>query len=370
MIFGFIYLLYLGPLALTILVLVIQLKCFSEIINIGYVVYRSQNLPWFRTLSWFFLLSSNYFFYGETMIDQFGILLQKTDFLRPLATYHRFISFTLYLCGFVGFVFSLVKRHYIRQFTLFGYTHVTLLLLVAGSHFIIRTIFEGIFWFFMSTSLIICNDIWAYFCGFFFGKTPLIKLSPKKTWEGFIGGALATVVYSLIVTSILIQYDTMTCPIDYNLRKEEFMLEGCIKNPVFIVAEYNLPRPILSILQLFGSQRKTVFLYPILFHSIVLALFASVIGPFGGFFASGFKRAFKIKDFGDIFPGHGGFMDRFDCQLLMGMFVHIYFSTFVRMPNPQKLLTQVFALAPDEQVGFFHKLRQGLIDRGAILDPA
>jgi CDP-diglyceride synthetase len=35
----------------------------------------------------------------------------------------------------------------------------------------------------------------------------------------------------------------------------------------------------------------------------------------GGFFASGFKRAFKIKDFGDTIPGHGGFTDRMDCQV-------------------------------------------------------
>jgi len=40
--------------------------------------------------------------------------------------------------------------------------------------------------------MIICNDIWAYLFGFFFGKTPLIKLSPKKTWEGYIGGGIAT----------------------------------------------------------------------------------------------------------------------------------------------------------------------------------
>ncbi len=39
---------------------------------------------------------------------------------------------------------------------------------------------------------------------------------------------------------------------------------------------------------------------------LVLAIFASVVAPFGGFFASGFKRAFKIKDFGDSIPGHGG----------------------------------------------------------------
>jgi phosphatidate cytidylyltransferase len=76
-------------------------------------------------------------------------------------------------------------------------------------------------------------------------------------------------------------------------------------------------------------------------HTIALSLFASIIGPFGGFFASGFKRAFKIKDFGDVIPGHGGILDRFDCQYLMATFVNVYISSFIRMPSPQKLLQQV-----------------------------
>lgn len=46
---------------------------------------------------------------------------------------------------------------------------------------------------------------------------------------------------------------------------------------------------------------------------MILSLFASLIAPFGGFFASGIKRALKIKDFGDVIPGHGGLIDRFDC---------------------------------------------------------
>ena len=50
-------------------------------------------------------------------------------------------------------------------------------------------------------------------------------------------------------------------------------------------------------------------------HALVMALFASLIAPFGGFFASGFKRSFKIKDFGDSIPGHGGMTDRMDCQV-------------------------------------------------------
>lgn len=52
-----------------------------------------------------------------------------------------------------------------------------------------------------------------------------------------------------------------------------------------------------------------------MFHGAVLAVFASVISPFGGFFASGFKRAFKVKDFAAIIPGHGGMTDRMDCQV-------------------------------------------------------
>lgn len=48
--------------------------------------------------------------------------------------------------------------------------------------------------------MIVINDVWAYIFGFFFGRTPLIKLSPKKTWEGFIGGGFATVVFGLLVS--------------------------------------------------------------------------------------------------------------------------------------------------------------------------
>ncbi|PWA63389.1 F-box domain, cyclin-like protein [Artemisia annua] len=49
-------------------------------------------------------------------------------------------------------------------------------------------------------------------------------------------------------------------------------------------------------------------------HALGLGLFASIIAPFGGLFASGFKRAFKIKDFGDSIPGHGGMTDIMDSQ--------------------------------------------------------
>ncbi len=51
----------------------------------------------------------------------------------------------------------------------------------------------------MPVSMIICNDIMAYMFGFFFGRTKLIDLSPKKTWEGFLGGGVSTVLIGLMV---------------------------------------------------------------------------------------------------------------------------------------------------------------------------
>ena len=53
--------------------------------------------------------------------------------------------------------------------------------------------------FIVPVSMIIINDVMAYMFGFFFGRTPLIKLSPKKTWEGYLGGGVATVMMGLLV---------------------------------------------------------------------------------------------------------------------------------------------------------------------------
>ncbi|KAM3831602.1 phosphatidate cytidylyltransferase 1 [Vipera latastei] len=360
MISGFSLIIYMGSFMLMLLVLTIQVKCFHEIITIGYRVYRSYDLPWFRTLSWYFLLCVNYFFYGETVADYFATFVQRREQLQFLIRYHRFISFTLYLAGFCMFVLSLVKRHYRLQFYMFAWTHVTLLITVTQSHLVIQNLFEGMIWFLVPISSVICNDIAAYIFGFFFGRTPLIKLSPKKTWEGFIGGFFITVIFGFIVAHLLAQYQYFVCPVEYNSETNRFVTE-CEPSELFQLKKYSLP----SLLQVV-LRKETVTMYPFQMHSFALSIFASLLGPFGGFFASGFKRAFKIKDFADTIPGHGGIMDRFDCQYLMATFVHVYITSFIRGPNPSKLLKQLLVLQPEEQLNIYKTLKSHLIEKGFL----
>lgn len=98
------------------------------------------------------------------------------------------------------FVASLQKGHYRFQFTQFAWTHMALYLIVVQAHFIMNNIFEGMIWFFIPVMLVITNDIFAYICGITFGRTQLIKLSPKKTVEG------AHTPISTLQNALLIMY--------------------------------------------------------------------------------------------------------------------------------------------------------------------
>ncbi|XP_025835902.1 phosphatidate cytidylyltransferase, photoreceptor-specific isoform X2 [Agrilus planipennis] len=349
---------YGGPLTMLITIMVVQVKAFSEIINIGYAVYRAHGLPWFRSLSWYFLITSDYFFYGEFLIDSFGVALSRTDFLQFLVTYHKLISLTLYLVGFVWFVLSLVKRYYLRQFALFFWTHITLLIVVSIAHAFIQNLFEGIIWFIVPILMVCCNDLMAYVFGKLYGKTPLIQLSPKKTWEGFIGAGISTIIFGMIISHIFCNYKYFVCPVQYDEAEDRMTLE-CQPGEMFVPKEYNLPQFLSNISKLFGFG-DSIVLYPFVLHSFFLSVFSSVIGPFGGFFASGFKRAFKIKDFGDAIPGHGGIMDRLDCMLLMALFVNVYFKTFLNHDTVQKMFHQIHNLNAEQQLQLYRMLQESL----------
>jgi phosphatidate cytidylyltransferase len=114
--------------------------------------------------------------------------------------------------------------------------------------------------------LVWANDIGGFFSGMALGRNKLfLRVSPKKTWEGSIGGALLAITTGLLLS-------------------------------VF----WNIINPV---------------------QWFVLATLIIFIGRCGDLVESLLKRSLAIKDSGDVIPGHGGFLDRFDSLLLSSPFI-------------------------------------------------
>jgi phosphatidate cytidylyltransferase len=182
---------------------------------------------------------------------------------------------------------------------MFGWTHITLLMVVAQSSVMIQNTYEGLAWFLLPSILVITNDIFAYIFGICFGRTKLIDLSPKKTWEGFVGGSASTLLAAFIIARELQKHQYLICPMQ-DIIFTPFESVHCEPSSYFVSRLYE------SAVGEFDFSEFQI-------HAMIISLFASLIAPFGGFFASGFKRAIKIKDFADMIPGHGGVTDRMDC---------------------------------------------------------
>lgn len=124
------------------------------------------------------------------------------------------------------------------------------------------------------------NDTGAYCCGSLFGKHKLFpRISPGKTWEGSIGGALFVVIAALLIA--------------------HFSSETPLAQP------FTLPA------------------------WIGLALVVCIFGTWGDLVESLFKRTLGLKDSGHILPGHGGMLDRFDSALLAFPAVVVYVYSII-----------------------------------------
>jgi len=120
------------------------------------------------------------------------------------------------------------------------------------------------------------NDTMAYIVGSFIGKTPFSSISPKKTWEGTIGGAILCIL-------------------------------------------------VIGLLGYFLPVAQSVA--PI--HWFAIAAICAVFGTLGDLLESKLKRSAGVKDSGSFMPGHGGFLDRFDSLLLATPFVWLYLLLFL-----------------------------------------
>lgn len=117
------------------------------------------------------------------------------------------------------------------------------------------------------------NDTMAYIVGSLIGKTPLSPISPKKTWEGTVGGILLAI-------------------------------------------------GVISALAYWTGRLSVI-------DAAVIAALAAITGTYGDLFESKLKRMAGVKDSGAIMPGHGGFLDRFDSLLFASTVVWFYVTWFV-----------------------------------------
>jgi phosphatidate cytidylyltransferase len=116
------------------------------------------------------------------------------------------------------------------------------------------------------------NDTMAYIVGSLMGRTPLSKISPKKTWEGTLGGILLAILIAGIIASV------------FKLGLKD---------------------------------------------TIIIAALSSIFGTLGDLLESKIKRMAGVKDSGYFMPGHGGFLDRFDSLLVAIPAVWLYVFFFL-----------------------------------------
>jgi len=314
---------------------------FKEIIGLKRSVEKDKTIPLFRTLRWYFFFLCQFVMIQKTIgaaqID--GLILEHGGPLmyKVFVRHHAFTAYVGLIGGIIAFVLTLRKFTLKYQFVQLGWTICTTFLIVALSLFHLSNIYNGLCWFLLSTTLVITNDVFAYIWGVMFGKTPLIALSPKKTVEGFVGGGISTVIWSNIAIMILSRADFFLCPQTRNAIG--YVPFSALKT---LTCDEEVKAPFFRVMFNVGPFQVTMLQV----HAMVLAFVASVIAPFGGFFASGFKRAFKIKDFGDSIPGHGGITDRFDCQVIIGAFTALYLSAFIYSEAPAIGLKDILDAVP------------------------
>lgn len=120
------------------------------------------------------------------------------------------------------------------------------------------------------------TDTFAYFTGKFLGKNKVLPvISPKKTLEGTIGGVIGTIAVTAVYGILII-------------------------------------------------NRSFSYYIPI-YHFIIIGALSGLISQIGDWGASAIKRYVKIKDYGNVMPGHGGILDRFDSILFTAPIVYFYY---------------------------------------------
>jgi phosphatidate cytidylyltransferase len=204
------------------------------------------------------------------VIFVFSFLIEKGE----LSQRYYFLIFPMMSCVYM---IKLYKKFERKPFTNIAFTFLGIFYVAVPFALLNIVIFDnGIYNFeiiFGCLFILWASDTGAYFAGTYLGKRKLFeRISPKKSWEGFFGGALLALIFAYGLSQYL---HTLT------------------------VMEW-----------------------------IIIGLIIIVGGTFGDLVESLLKRSIEIKDSGSSLPGHGGFLDRFDGLLISAPFIVAYLEVF------------------------------------------
>lgn len=244
-------------------------------------------------VKWFFAL------WGYAFVIFAGIQHFEFDIIIKTSSFSINLKWLFFLLLFTGLIIFAVQNKMIPSKTKWmvfgGFVYIstpfTLLINLRDSPFLTNETFALLNFGKILTCLIIfsiwINDTMAYLVGSFIGKTPLSKISPKKTVEGTLGGIVLAVLV-IGFSNKIISFDSI-----------------------------NHPTPGLSV----SVNPSFWFVIPAL---------CGIFGTLGDLFESKLKRMADVKDSGSFMPGHGGFLDRFDSLLFAVPAVWIYVYFFLR----------------------------------------
>ena len=212
-----------------------------------------------------------------------GLILDKYN-VFPNTNLFMIFLFPLIIFTMMVFLKGYTMKH-------FGHSLLTIIYVGVGFGSIVTLRQMGVRFIIYLFSITVFTDVFAFFIGVKFGKHKMTSISPKKSYEGAIAGAVAATILGSLFALF---YDKV--PAVFNPDNNKTLLESFTR-----LGNYSR-----------GIQALVI---------VPMTFLGSILGQTGDLVASKLKREYQAKDFGDIFPGHGGVIDRFDSSMFVGMFL-------------------------------------------------
>lgn len=269
-------------------------RLITAIIGAAAIVFGIVFSEWTYFAIFFFICAMSLVeFYKLTLLDglvpqkTFGTLCGLLIFCLSFFIERGDISYRYYFLIFpiisCVYMIKLYKKFERKPFTNIAFTFLGIFYVAVPFSLLNIATFENQVYdyqiIFGCLFILWASDTGAYFAGTFFGKRKLFeRISPKKSWEGFVGGAILAFAFAYALP-----YFFSSIGHDPTIRSWQWMVVGVI---------------------------------------IIIG------GTFGDLVESLLKRSIEIKDSGTSLPGHGGFLDRFDGLLISAPFIVAFLEIF------------------------------------------